>query len=132
MKTVLVVDDDPEVLQYTAMTLNRSGIHAIGANSGEEALRTYSRRKREIRLILTDIIMPQSSGIELAVAILTLDPKLPIVFMSGYKRDHLEQFGSALKGHDLLGKPFTPAELLSTVRRAIHAAGPMEKAAGID
>ncbi|MDQ6676033.1 MAG: response regulator [Acidobacteriota bacterium] len=132
MKTVLVVDDDPEVLQYTAMTLNRGGIHAIGASSGEEALRTYGKRKREIKLVLTDIIMPQSTGIELALAILAYDPKIPIVYMTGYKTDHKEQFGPALEGHELLGKPFTPEELLSVVRRALHITVPIERAAATD
>jgi len=119
VRKVLVVDDDPELLQYIANTLTRGGVPAIGANSGIEALSIFQQRKREIRLLLTDIVMPQTTGMELAAAIATLDPKLPVIFMTGYKTDHLEQFGQALEGHAVLGKPFTPAELLSIVKDAL-------------
>ena len=54
-----------------------------------------------------------------------LDAELPIVFMTGYLSDHLEQFGDALQGRKILGKPFTPAELLKTVKDAL---GLIEKA----
>lgn len=120
MKFVLVVDDDPEVLQYTATTLTRGGVKAIGAHSGEEAMRIFRSRQREIRLLLTDIVMPHTTGIQLAEAIAALDPKLEIIFMTGYMTDHLEQFGSALKGHPILGKPFTPKELLQVVGKSLH------------
>lgn len=119
MKKVLVVDDDPELLQYITNTLTRGGVPAVGANSGVEALTIFQQRKRDIRLLLTDIVMPQTTGMELARAIEKLDAKLPVVFMTGYKTDHLEQFGHALEGHAVLGKPFTPAELLAIVKDAL-------------
>ena len=63
MKKVLVVDDDPELLQYTTTTLNRGGVPAIGAHSGAEALIILAS-KRGIRLLLTDIVMPRTTGLE--------------------------------------------------------------------
>ncbi len=119
MKKVLVVDDDPELLQYIANTLTRGGVPAIGANSGSEALAIFQQKKREIRLVLTDIVMPQTTGMELAAAIAKLDPKLPVIFMTGYKTDHLEQYSHALEGRAVLGKPFTPKELLTIVKEAL-------------
>ncbi len=119
MKKVLVVDDDPELLQYIATTLTRGGVPAIGVNSGREALVLFQQKKREIRLLLTDIVMPQTTGIELAAAVAKLDPKLPVIFMTGYKTDHVEQYGHALEGRAVLGKPFTPKELLTIVKEAL-------------
>ena len=122
MSAVLVVDDDPELLQFIAMTLMRGGVQAIPAQSGEEALRIFRRRRKDIRLLLTDIVMPQTTGIELSAAILALESDLRVVFMTGYKTDHLEQFGAALDGQTILGKPFTPAELLQVVKKAMKPA----------
>ena len=126
MKSVLVVDDDPEVLQFTASTLTRGGVKAIRAHSGEEALSIFRERHREIRLLLTDIVMPKISGIELAEAIKAIDPKLKVIFMTGYLHDHLEQFGEAMKSHKILTKPFTPAELLSAVNNGLHGAADLK------
>ena len=119
MSAVLVVDDDPDLLQFIAMTLTRGGVKAIAAQSGEEAIRIFRRKHGQIQLLLTDIVMPQTTGIQLAASIAALDPKLRVMFMTGYKTDHLEQFGPALHGHEILGKPFTPAELLHAVNRAL-------------
>lgn len=119
MNAVLVVDDDPDVLQFISTTLTRGGVKAIAAHSGEDAIRIFRRRHSEIRLLLTDIAMPQITGIQLSAAIAALDPKLRVVFMTGYKTDHVEQFGPALQGHEILGKPFTPAELLQVVGKAL-------------
>jgi CheY-like chemotaxis protein len=124
VKKVLVVDDDPELLQYTTTTLNRGGIPSVGALSGAEALCILSR-KHSVRLLLTDIVMPRTTGLELAAEVKALDSELPIVFMTGYLSDHMEQFGDALEGRQILGKPFTPAELLMVVRNAL---GLVEKA----
>ncbi len=122
MRKVLVVDDDPELLQYITTTLTRGGVPAIGAHSGEEAVFLLLQKKRDIRLVLTDVVMPRTSGIELAAQMAESDPALPVVFMTGYKTDHLEQFGPALDGREILGKPFTPTELLAAVKAALKTA----------
>jgi len=129
VKKVLVVDDDPDLLQYTIMTLNRGGVAAIGAHSGAEAMIVLSRNKLDVRLLLSDIVMPRMTGLELAAEVTAMGPQLPIVFMTGYMTDHMEQFGDALRGHPVLGKPFTPAELLAVVRKALGLA---EKAKSAD
>lgn len=130
MKKVLVVDDDPELLQYITTTLTRGGVPAIGANSGMEALKIVRQRKPEIRLLLTDIVMPQATGIELASAVAELDQRLPVIFMTGYKTDHLEQFGEALEGQAVLGKPFTPSELLAIVHATLLLSEKVKAAPG--
>ncbi len=122
MSAVLVVDDDPVLLRFIEMTLTRSGVKAIAAQSAEEAIRIFRQRHKEIRLLLTDIVMPHATGIELSEAVAALNPKTKIVFMTGYMTDHLEQFGPALHGHEILGKPFTPAELLGLVNKVLHTA----------
>ncbi len=119
MKKILVVDDDPELLQYITTTLIRGGMPAVGAHSGDEAIKILRHKSRDFRLLLTDIVMPRITGIDLAAMVADTDPGMPIVFMTGYKTDHLEQFGESLDGRDVLGKPFTPSELLAIVKVAL-------------
>ncbi len=119
MDAVLVVDDDPDVLKFIAMALNCNGIKTIPARSSNEALWTYQRRRGEIRLLLTDIVMPEVSGVDLSREMAKLNPELQIVFMTGYKTDHQDHFGEALEGREILGKPFTPAELLHVVNKSL-------------
>lgn len=134
MDAVLVVDDDPDILRFIAMALNCDGIRTISAQSCHEALRTYQRRRDEIRLLLTDIVMPDVSGIELSAEIWKLNPDLQIVFMTGYRTDHQDHFGEALQGREILGKPFTPTELLQVVNKSlkrVNAANSSQKVSRI-
>ena len=120
MNAVLVVDDDPDILRFITMALNCEGVKAISAQSCNEALRTYQRRRNDIRLLLTDIVMPDVSGIELSIEIGKLNPELQIVFMTGDKINHRDKFRQALEGREILGKPFTPAELLQVVKKSLQ------------
>src|ERR1700680_4804526 len=106
--SILLVDDDPDLLRFIAATLGRYGFNVLPAESPQQALRIHSKRQNEIGLLLTDVIMPQMNGPELAQALHQKDPGLKILFMSGYKADHLERFGEILRGFEVLSKPFTP------------------------
>jgi len=121
--TILVVDDEPDVGRYIAATLTRSGFNAVLTIGGGAALCEYRTRKndgRAIRLVLTDVMMSDLSGPDLAHALRAFDPKVHILYMSGYRRDHLERFGDEIGSDEVLSKPFTPAELVTAVRRAIE------------
>ncbi len=119
LETILVVDDDDEVLRYTAATLVRGGYSAIPVQSGDDAYRVYSKRGPEIDLVLTDVVMPHTSGPALVQSLKQQNPDLPVLFMTGYKAEHFRQFGELLKNYKILSKPFTPNELLSTVRKVL-------------
>jgi DNA-binding NtrC family response regulator len=119
LETILVVDDDDEVLRYTAATLMRGGYSAIAVQSGDDAYRVYLKRGSEIQLILTDVVMPHTSGPALVQSLKQQNPDLNVLFMTGYKAEHFRQFGETLKNYKILSKPFTPNELLSTVRKVL-------------
>ena len=72
-------------------------------------------------LLLTDVVMPGMSGKEVASALTAQDPSLRVLFMSGYAEDMIAHRGVLETGINFLGKPFTTAELLDQVRRALDA-----------
>src|SRR3982074_154299 len=112
---ILVVDDDPDVLMYIVATLRRHGYTVFGAQSGREALSVLVQQKQTIGVVLTDVVMPSLNGPELAERLAAVDPSLTILYMSGYKEEHLARFGPLLQNCRLLSKPFTPKELVGAI-----------------
>jgi two-component system cell cycle sensor histidine kinase/response regulator CckA len=117
---ILVVEDERPVRRAVARLLRRNGYEVIEAASGEEALRIVE--DGSVDLVLTDVVMPGVSGVELAERLGETHPALPIVYMSGYTADHLENHG--VRDLPLLHKPFGEPELTSLVRRALSGAKP--------
>jgi signal transduction histidine kinase len=120
---VLIVDDDPMVLQFTATTLEQAGFRIQTAGNAQEAIKKYKAAAADpFRLVLSDVLMPEMNGIELARHLLTQDASLSILFMSGeIHADIMQQcLGSARI--ELLPKPFRPDGLVRAVRNAIDRA----------
>lgn len=114
--TVLVVEDDEPVRLLALRVLEREGFHAIGAAHGLEALRMLEAGLVTPALVVTDVVMPELGGLELAERLARLAPSLPVLFVSGYApRPH-----PALSPETLLTKPYTPAALLEAVRSALR------------
>jgi two-component system cell cycle sensor histidine kinase/response regulator CckA len=122
-ETVLVVEDDESVLKIASRTLEQHGYDVIEASSAMMALELAGTLGRPIDLLLTDVVMPDASGPALAVQLAILQPRLKLLYMSGYtshvtshvvSREGIPQ-GSA----PLLKKPFTPLELTTRVREVL-------------
>jgi DNA-binding NtrC family response regulator len=98
-----------------------SGYHVLEASGGEQALAIYKQHKKEIDLIVTDVVMPQMSGRELAQSLETLHPGIKVLYMSGYTDDAIVRHG--LLEHEIafLQKPFTPDALMRKVREVLDA-----------
>jgi DNA-binding response OmpR family regulator len=112
--TVLLADDETMIRDMTARTLRDQGFEVLTASSGDEALRLAREKSGAIDLLVTDLVMPEMSGIELARRLGAKIPGLRVLFMSGYGN-------AALATHrgrppEFLRKPFTPTELLARVR----------------
>jgi CheY-like chemotaxis protein len=120
-ETILVVEDTAATAQITRILLESWGYSALEAHTPSEALNLFDARAGEIHLVLTDVTMPQMSGIELAHELRRRDPAVRIVFMSG---DHDHE--SAGPDEFFLAKPFNPASLSQMVRKALDCA-PMPK-----
>jgi PAS domain S-box-containing protein len=115
---VLVVDDEPAVLQVTKAALEAVGHTVITAHSGAEALEALAQRK-DLELLLTDVMMPGMNGVELARQATLLQPTLKVVFMSGHAGGETLQ-GLLATERDFLQKPFSLAELGAVVQTVLE------------
>lgn len=119
---VFVVDDDPPVVRTTTRALERLGYSVLEASDPEQALQVLSALARNVDLVLTDIVMPSMSGLQLIEKLQERQGEIPVVYMSGYDDQGLD-WGSmpgAVSG--FLPKPFTIDALATTVRNALDAA----------
>ena len=115
---VLVVDDDRGVLRLTARILRLEGYTVLEAGSGVEALRILDGVP-DVRLVLTDVVMPEMHGLDLAAKILERERGPSVVLMTGHAAElsgRLEQRDPSLP---LLLKPFTSQQLIKTVRKVL-------------
>ena len=114
--TVLVVDDEPEVLEVVVEFLRMKGFRTIQAKGGDEALRLAGEFSGPIHLVLTDVQMPGMNGRELAERLRAQRPAIKVLFMSGYTSDELLLQGVGDAEVALLLKPFSSSELIGKIR----------------
>ncbi len=119
-ETVVVVDDEPEVRAATTRILREGGYRVVEARSGLEALARLQTDAVDASLLITDVVMPEMSGPELASAVKEARPDIKVLLMSGYSYDDLaadDELRCAL-----LSKPFTECELLEVVGNLLDSA----------
>jgi len=117
---ILITEDDMGVRELTAHILGELGYNLLKAGSGHEALKIAADPQTKIDLLLTDVVMPDISGVRLAAQMQELRPNLRIMFMSGYTDSALTRHG--LSGESaVLKKPFSATELALQVRRMLDA-----------
>ncbi len=118
--TILVVDDDPGILGLLENTLSRAGYRVLAADGGWSAIRAYENSVEPVRLLLTDVIMPDLTGPVLAERLRARQPDLRVLFISGFHDAEMVQRFVTRKGYTLLPKPFTPAGLLRVVEQSLN------------
>ena len=123
-ETILVVEDAESVRKLVCAMLASGGYRYIEAADGQEALQLLEDRPQSLHLLLTDILMPGMSGVELAEHVNRIRPEVRVVFMSGYADDPL--IAKIDDGALLLSKPFTASRLLDIIRQSLNgcSAGP--------
>jgi PAS domain S-box-containing protein len=117
-ETIMIVDDETSVRQVVSAVLKSHGYDVVEAGDALAALAECDRHGRRIDLVLTEVAMPEMSGLELGRALAAREPHLKILYMSGY-RDALERATPEVSAETLLLKPFTPEVLLSRVREVL-------------
>jgi len=117
--TVLVVDDDGQVKTLASRTLAEDGLAVLEASSAEEALIICERRKEPIDLLLTDMVLPGMTGIELSDRLKPLFPGLRVIYMSGYTDQTVLADGMLAPEKFFLQKPFTLDLLTQKTREAL-------------
>ena len=120
-RTVLVVDDEPEVRKLVSAMVGRFGYMAITADSGEHALTLYKQQKEPLALLITDVVQPGMSGPMLADKLTALQPDLKVLYISGYDNTHIVRKYVVEKGHALVAKPFTVDQLRDKIREILPA-----------
>ena len=122
-ETILLVEDDPVVLEMVSEILRQSGYMVLTAASAPQALKTWEKFGRLIDLLLTDVLIPcRSTGLELARKFQQSKPKLRIVFTSGFGPEICAGDPAMASGW-FLPKPFAPAALLRIVSQCLNGSG---------
>ena len=116
--TILVIDDEPIVLQTARMALERRGYRVITAQNGRDGVEMFSALAGEISLVILDMTMPVMGGVEALCALHAADPNIRVLGSSGYsEQEALRQFGSGLAA--FLQKPYTVRQLFESVDAAL-------------
>jgi CheY-like chemotaxis protein len=115
-ETILVVEDDEIVRKLTCQALRRYGYVVVEAANGGEALLACERHSGTIPLMITDVVMPQISGPELASRLRQLHPEIQVLYISGYTDDAVVRHGLLDAALSFLQKPFSPSALVHKVR----------------
>jgi two-component system, cell cycle sensor histidine kinase and response regulator CckA len=121
LETVLLVEDEPGVRALAETVLKKLGYKVLVADGGEAALSIWGEKHGSIDVLLTDVIMPQMSGGDLAHRLREMNPRLKILFMSGYTDDILASHGVLSGETQLIQKPFTAEALGRKLRSVLDA-----------
>ncbi len=116
---VLLVEDDRAVRRVTARALERAGYEVLTAAGLTEALEVAADPAQPLDILVTDVVMAEADGIEVARQVLERRPGLPVLYVSGYAVEALAARGLDTEGLPLLPKPFTPDDLSGAVRLAM-------------
>ena len=112
---ILVVDDEQVIRGLLRVVLQRHGYRVLEASNGAEALVIFDKHQPEISLLLTDVVMPEIGGVELARKVVMKRPELPVVFISAF---------SGMIPHDLdrygcISKPFLPTQVIERIAEIV-------------
>jgi two-component system, cell cycle sensor histidine kinase and response regulator CckA len=122
-ETVLLVEDDQAVRALAERVLQGAGYRVLTATDGNNAVTLFKSHPGAISLLLTDVVMPQMNGRQLAQRLLELEPGLRVLYMSGYTDNTIARHGVLEEGTLFIAKPFTAKELARRVRNALDTEG---------
>jgi two-component system cell cycle sensor histidine kinase/response regulator CckA len=121
-ETILVVEDVPALLELNKLMLEKQGYRVLTAGTPGEAIRLAGENAGEIHLLMTDVMMPEMNGSDLAGRMLSLYPNMKRLFMSGYTVDVIARHGVLDEGVHFIQKPFSIKDLAAKVREALDQA----------
>ena len=118
-ETILLVEDEPMILDIAVKILEHQGYTVISAGTPGEAIRLAREHSGEIHLLMTDVVLPEMNGRDLAKNLLSLYPNLRRLFMSGYTADVIAHHGVLDEGVQFIQKPFSVQALAAKVREVL-------------
>ncbi len=125
---VLLVDDEPAILQLAQMYLERDGFRVEEAGDGEEALALVDRRKPD--LMVLDVMLPKVDGFEVCKRLRAAGQQLPILMLTARDEDIDKILGLELGADDYLTKPFNPRELVARIKAILRRSAPKAQMSG--
>lgn len=128
LETVLVVDDNESFLRLTARILRADGYTVLAAAGGAEALKLLEKHGKPVDLLLTDVVMAEMNGCQLAAEVARRNLAVKTLFMSGYTDEILTRHGMSESDVLLLNKPFSQDELINKLREVLDAPAGQTKA----
>jgi PAS domain S-box-containing protein len=120
-ETILLVEDDPQLRQLSSSVLAHCGYKVLTANGPEEGLAICRENHRDIRLLVTDVVMPRMNGRQLAEQIVQVAPNVKVLYISGYTSNAIVHYGVLDAGLWFLPKPFTLSALVAKVREVLDS-----------
>lgn len=120
-RTILVVEDEPFVRQATCNILEHAGFDVLAAVDGHDAMQVYERRKREIDLVMTDMVLPKGSGEQLGQELRARSPEVVVLMTSGYSYGEFATEGLGLRTY-FLAKPYCRRTLVDKIEEILAAA----------
>ncbi|MBM4350482.1 MAG: response regulator, partial [Deltaproteobacteria bacterium] len=118
-ETVLLVEDEPAILEMVTMMLKREGYTVVGAGTPGEAIRLAREHTGPIHLLMTDVVMPEMNGRDLARNLMSIYPGINRLFMSGYTANVIAHHGVLDEGVHFIQKPFSMEDLAVKIREAL-------------
>jgi two-component system, cell cycle sensor histidine kinase and response regulator CckA len=122
--TILLVEDEDGVRAFIRYALEQAGYEVLDAASGHDAIRVAHDHAGPIRLLITDVVMPGLDGHATSEQIVTLQPGIRILFLSGYTNDAVVRYGVRHELVEFLQKPFSPAALVDKVHDVLSRVSP--------
>jgi PAS domain S-box-containing protein len=119
-ETILLVEDEPSIMKMSKMMLENLGYQVLAANTPKEALRLAKENSSVIHLIITDVIMPEMNGRDLANQLHNLYPNIKTLFMSGYTADVIAHHGVLDQWVHFIRKPFSKKKLAVKIREVLN------------
>lgn len=121
-KRILLVEDDPDILQICKLMLENNGYEVLAASTPVDAIQISSAHRGDIHLLLTNVVLPEMNGCDLSVELTSIRPNLKTLFMSGYMVDMVPCKEGVESGVDVIHKPFSIDTLLYAIQKMLgHA-----------
>jgi DNA-binding NtrC family response regulator len=120
-RTILIVDDEPEILRVLERGLTQEGFQVKTLRSADAAILTFSAMSPRPDLLIADVVMPGMSGPMLAERLQSIEPGLRVLFMSGYDSTNVVRRYVVERGFSLIAKPFTVSALKVAIQAVLEA-----------
>ena len=123
-ETILLVENEPDILNLCKLTLEKSGYSVLTASKPHDAIELAEQHKGTIKLLLTDVVLPEMNGCDLAKKLHSISPKLKTLFMSGYSTDVITCDEVLDEGANFIQKPFSLKSLIMAVEKTLDSDKP--------